>query len=688
MTAESSAKPTIEEALAPEESKSPTPKQTFEGHEDRIWNFIFLHDNVHVVSGSEDGTMRMYNCDTGFLVEMPWKHPGKSIYALALSPDGKTIACGRNDGSVQRWNIDGEMIAGGWTGHNNTVRSLSWSPSGDHLASGSYDGTILIRKTENGRVVVGPITTEQNRVCALAYSPSGDRIASGGYDKTICIWDSETGKRVVGPIKGQGTWVTSLVWSSDSTKLYSASDEFARVFDGKSGEQLHSFKHDYFLNSVALSPKHNVLACVGYSGTAKLWDTESLQPLGQPFSQDDTLYHVSFSPDGHHLAYAGIDNKLTLWSVKDIAPQLVPPILPQQSDKQSIQQETRPNSPSSSCLDADATGGDGIVDVRCDDPYSNFFQTSHQSLPSVTLGSQLPNLFSARRFLNVFSRLHPPADESVPKERSKRKFFARRSKSSLGLATMKVNQLVLEGKAGEGRGKQINNDRSYANDPLSARKDKGIQRDEPPTDAQSPPSDDPTRPDNVDSKDNRNLWKRMMRSRVKDPSDTNIAPVMKCPEVVEVYAVRGFQRFVAMKRVRKSKPLAVTGDVLPVNASSSQPRSSSQVVSIQAGPPSPTIVMNGTQSSQATRGPSLHAPPSHAMAVTVARYAPPSHAVAVNVARSSQAIGGPTLHGSPSRFVTNYYTNHDSDSRSSIEGSCNRFLDMICFPFGRYHNDS
>ena len=139
----------------------------------------------------------------------------------------------------------------------------------------------------------------------------------------ICIWDSNTGELLVGPIKDLGNTVTSVVWSSDSSKLYSASDEFARVFDSVSGTQLHRFEHNHWLYSIALSPKYNVLACVGSEGTAQLWDTESYQPLGEPFSPDDSVYLfcVSFSRDGRYLAYGGSE-KISLWMVKDVAPTL------------------------------------------------------------------------------------------------------------------------------------------------------------------------------------------------------------------------------------------------------------------------------------------------------------------------------------------------------------------------------
>lgn len=350
MTSRCSPKPNLEEASTPAQSQGPILKHKFEGHKEAIRAFVFLHDDVHMVSGSEDGTMCKWSCDTGLVIGEPWKGEGGGIYALALTPDGRIIGCGREDGSIQLWNTNGKMISGVWTGrHRGLVRTLSWSPNGNQLASGSDDGTILIREREIRNMSIK--TDQIGGVQVLAYSPSGERIASGGYN-TICIWNAETAKLVVGPIRTPGAYVTSLVWSSDSTKFYFASDGFARVFDGKSGKLLHRFEHNRVLWSVALSPKHNVLACVGNNSIAQLWDTESHQQLGQLFHQNHgDLYYVSFSRDGRYVAYGGSDKKITLWVVRDVAPRLPAPTILQKSNRQSAQQETRSNSPSSSCLD-------------------------------------------------------------------------------------------------------------------------------------------------------------------------------------------------------------------------------------------------------------------------------------------------------------------------------------------------
>ncbi|KAG2344365.1 WD40 repeat-like protein [Suillus weaverae] len=633
--------------------KASGPKYKFEGHKDTIWSLVFLHDNVHIVSGSLDGTMRKWNCDTGRLVGKPWKGKGGDITALGLSPDGKTVACGRADWSVQQWTTNGKMISD-WRDHSKAVRSVSWSPNGKHIASGSDDGTILIRKAGSGEVEVGPIETrmrhwdgdrEDSEVWSLSYSPSGDRIASGCSNFTISIWSTTTGKRVVSPIRDLGNVVTSLVWSSDSTRLYSASDKFARVFDSNTGELLHRYTHNDDLYSVALSPKNNVLACVGWVGIAQLWNTESHHQLRQSFRQDPQTIR----------SYGGYDGKLTLWMVNDIAPELAhQPESPSsrldadaakssegdgsiegvQGRRQGTE-EARPESPSSSFLNVDATGGDVIIEGVRDDPYNNFFQSSQISLPATTSGPPQPS--SARRLWNMISRHRSPADESVSRERPKRSFFSRRarSKSPLEPAATTPSQPTLQGNvlAGEDehQGERDDNSPSTKGPALSAELDREVDR---------------------------NLWRRLMGARGKDTTSVNIAPATQRPKVVDVYAVRGFQRYIASpKRWKKSSAVTCGAPLASAHISnSSQSGPSSQAGSAQAG-----ALLRASSGQGGPSSPAIHG------------------------TQYLQVVEGPSSHTSGSHFVTTYRTNHDSDSRSSIDGSCNRFLDKICFPRGHYH---
>ncbi|KAG1728503.1 WD40-repeat-containing domain protein [Suillus paluster] len=579
-------------------------------------------------------------------------------------------ACGRADGSVQRWNTEGEMMEGRWKGHSKAVWSLSWSPGGGHLASGSSDGTILIRKVETGKVEVGPIKTKQKGCLHLHIHLQEIELHQAGGTNNLHL-GPKTGKLVVGPIKGLGISVTSLVWSLDSSKIYSTCDEFARVFDSTSGELLHRFEHGRSLWSIALSPKNNVLACVGFGGVTQLWDTESHQPLGQPFQQErQDLYYVSFSRDGTYLAYGG-GRKITLWMVKDIAPELAVPTL-QQDHSQGTQQDTRLEPPSSSCLDADATGGDGIIEDAHDDPYNNFFESPEPSLPLALSGPRLHRLFSGRHFRNLISRHRPPANEFTPEQCNKRSFFARRLHQN-PLVHPTPNQPIPGGKARAGEDHE-ESDQCSANAVLDASKANKDEDDEPSIDAHTPPPDDPTSPAELDSEDNRIIWKWLTLGRGNNQTSATMAPTRRyerSPEVVDIYAARGFQRYVAMKRVRKTKASAATSGATPAAEHAS--------TSSQAGPSSQVVFATATHASSSSQaGPSSQ--------VVSVQAISSSQGIAVHGAQHSQGTAGSSSHGSPSRFVT-YHTEHGSDSDSSIEGSCNRFLDRICFPRGHYHDD-
>jgi WD40 repeat protein len=64
--------------------------------------------------------------------------------AVAFSPDGQTLAAGRQDGGIRLWRADTGAVLGDVPGHERAVLSLAFSPDGKTLASGSDDSTVLL----------------------------------------------------------------------------------------------------------------------------------------------------------------------------------------------------------------------------------------------------------------------------------------------------------------------------------------------------------------------------------------------------------------------------------------------------------------------------------------------------------------------------------------------------------------
>ena len=114
-----------------------------------------------------------------------------SVKSVTFSPDGHRIVSGSDDGTIRVWDAEtGEVVAGPFNGHSDLVSSVAFSPDGHRIVSGSYDKTVRVWDAETGEVVEGPFNGHIKAAHSVAFSPDGHRIVSGSYDKTIRGWDA------------------------------------------------------------------------------------------------------------------------------------------------------------------------------------------------------------------------------------------------------------------------------------------------------------------------------------------------------------------------------------------------------------------------------------------------------------------------------------------------------------------
>ncbi len=77
-----------------------------QGHTANVHSVAFSANGRRIVTGSHDGTMRLWDDTTG-RETLLLSHP-RAIYAVAVSPDGHCIATGGDGESVQIWSTAGE----------------------------------------------------------------------------------------------------------------------------------------------------------------------------------------------------------------------------------------------------------------------------------------------------------------------------------------------------------------------------------------------------------------------------------------------------------------------------------------------------------------------------------------------------------------------------------------------------
>ena len=242
-----------------------------------------------------------------------FRGPTLGVSRVALSPDGKSLASGLHDRTVQLWDMTTDKLARTLAGHMGGVTSVAFNPDGQLLASGSFDRTVRLWDTTSGKLLHN-LTGHTEDVSSVAFSPDGRLLVSGSSDKTVRLWDGTTGK-VSRTLSGHTGPVTDAAVSPDGRSIASASyDKTVRLWDVATGGNVFTLTgHDNPVLSVAFSPDGQLLAAGSYDRTVRLWDTATGKLARTLSGHSEGVYSVAFSPDGQLLASGSFDRTVKVW---------------------------------------------------------------------------------------------------------------------------------------------------------------------------------------------------------------------------------------------------------------------------------------------------------------------------------------------------------------------------------------
>jgi WD40 repeat protein len=122
---------------------APSPwSDSLEGHTGPVMSVTVTGDGQHVVSGSEDNTVKVWDLSSGRLLRSLEGHTGK-VTSVAVTGDGQHIASGSSDKTVKVWEIatgnSRELF-----GSDSAILNLALSPDGRWLVCGDAMGRVWI----------------------------------------------------------------------------------------------------------------------------------------------------------------------------------------------------------------------------------------------------------------------------------------------------------------------------------------------------------------------------------------------------------------------------------------------------------------------------------------------------------------------------------------------------------------
>lgn len=235
----------------------------------------FSPDDRYLVSSS-DNLVQLWDMQSGeskTLIEQKFSPRGKrnDFGRASFSPDLKTIAIGKEDGTIKLLRLDGteiQTLQGG-------SKLVSYSPNGKMIASASSDNKVKLWSADGQELL--SLEGSSYSITSLSFSPDSKTLVAGNQNGNIIIW-SVAGKRLY-TLQGHTSAVSSLTFRADSNIFASASGNGSNKDDG----------------------------------TIKFWSVDGIEI--KTFKTDSpSVSGINFSPDGKMLVWAN-QTEVIMWNL-------------------------------------------------------------------------------------------------------------------------------------------------------------------------------------------------------------------------------------------------------------------------------------------------------------------------------------------------------------------------------------
>ncbi|RMG06479.1 MAG: serine/threonine protein kinase [Cyanobacteria bacterium J055] len=291
-----------------------------------VWSIAVSPDGRTLVSGGEDGTLQIRQLDSTCFHTSGCDpdrvlvgHTG-AVWAVAISPDGRFIASAGKDRSVKLWNLQTGTLLEALLGHQGEVFDVAFSPDSRTLASVGEDGKVRLWATTKVSRRYATISSRQilrghtDEVRSVVFLPQGDRLVTGSADGTIALWDLQAGRAIARISQSSPVW--SVAMSPDGRTLASSTaDGTISLWDVETGQSLHTLvRQQYPSQSLAFSPDGRTLASGDVHGTIERWDATTGERLGV-LKQHSGWVDLAFDPKSQMLFSGSYDDSIAFWQM-------------------------------------------------------------------------------------------------------------------------------------------------------------------------------------------------------------------------------------------------------------------------------------------------------------------------------------------------------------------------------------
>lgn len=236
---------------------------------------------------------------------------GNPLFDVAISPDGRLIASGGEEGLLRIHEVVGRSVQE-IRSSDGTIETLEFSPDGRYLSVGTSTGKLAVYRTADWSTEI-QFNAHSKSITSIAFSPDGTLLVSGSDDGSVAMWEFPSAI-LKDRLPPHVTPIESVAISSDRLRLaVSSSDGWLKVLKLPNGKPDWQFRHEEPVRSICFGRARQELVVGCHDGRVRVFPQDSSEPRLILGTFSEPVQSVAFGEDDQLIAAADKKGQLRLW---------------------------------------------------------------------------------------------------------------------------------------------------------------------------------------------------------------------------------------------------------------------------------------------------------------------------------------------------------------------------------------